>query len=312
MKYLTFCEDPAVLSTISFVKTIIDFITIIVPVILILLMAIEIAKIVINPDEKLTRQVFKSITNKMLATATIYFIPIIVSLLMSMIQVDYQKNSCWLNSTDDGIASAKIKAEAYNEANYKSIFTEKENAKIERERIAKEREKARLEAEKKAKSSDASFGVRTVPPTPNDYYYTYYRGLVSQCPWYAIARAMEIVSGSNLSEADKERKLAYLYDTHGNGKEIFGIIKNRGTFPVGQEPRAPAILTYGGSLTKYGHVAILEKIENGVATITDSRNKNGPDATDGWHAVDWRTRTMSISEMENWMYIFQGYVYILE
>ncbi len=309
MRYVPFCEDPGILSTISLVKTMIDYLSIIVPIALIVMITIEISKIVFDPDEKLTRQVYKSITGKMMATAAIFFIPMLVTVLMTMIDSNFENSSCWNNASKAGLEEFRVKYELIKSQNMQDILDEKGAAAEAREKLLAEREKARAEAEKRAGSTDVSFGVRTVPPTPSDHYFATYRGRISQCPWYAISRAMEIVAASSLPEAEKQRRINSLNNTHGDGGRVYGLMDGS-IFSKGQVPKAPAVLSY--MYNTYGHVVILEKIEDGKATITHGWNRAGIGAPNVWSNVGWAIETMSLAELESKWGGFQGYAAILE
>ena len=85
---MNFCEDPNVLSVINLVKDLLNIISIAVPIILIIMVSIDLTKMIINTDEKATRQSTKSILNRTFAAVALFFIPSVVNLLMDNLNVD--------------------------------------------------------------------------------------------------------------------------------------------------------------------------------------------------------------------------------
>lgn len=321
---MNFCEDPNVLSVISLVKDLLNIISIAVPIILIIMVSIDLTKMIINTDEKATRQSTKSILNRTFAAVALFFIPSMVNLLMDNLNVG--PNNCWANANASSIAKYKVIHEARESERIKNVLQEKEKAAKDREKLKLEREKARKEAEKTSASSDSSFGIRTVAPTASDIYYTNnprgYNGLISQCPWYAMGRTLEILDHSKLDANEKARRYSFVQATFANGGQIVNRLTRAGTpFRVTRTPTAPAVVSWQYTNAKgqtYGHTAVVEKIENGQITFTDSSNKqcgggaDGITCTNGWHNVGFRNKTYSISEFESIYGGFQGYVPILE
>ncbi len=93
------CSDYALAGTLATVKTAFTVICIAVPVILIISLAITIAKMVINPNEEKS---LKKIVTKVIAALVVFFLPTIVSLFMSFLQytaasesATYNVASCW-------------------------------------------------------------------------------------------------------------------------------------------------------------------------------------------------------------------------
>ena len=110
------------------------------------------------------------------------------------------------------------------------------------------------------------------------------------CTWYAFGRAYEILGyRPNLSTS--------------HARDWWGYNKSTNAFRYGSEPRPGAIACWWGDGTYiYGHVAVVEKVENGVVyTSSSSYGTRGAGST--W-AYDFR-----YGVKEN-VPGFQGYIYI--
>lgn len=148
------CSNSNVLSTISFLKTIISLIIYIVPSILIVMLGYKLFKIVASNDPNLKKGM-SEIIGKMIITVAVFFIPLFVNLLTNVlansgIGVAKDYSSCLDSATEDNIAYFKEKEEAQALLEEEKIKAERKKAEEEREAIAETREKARKENEKKA------------------------------------------------------------------------------------------------------------------------------------------------------------------
>ena len=98
-----------------FFKRILLLIQILVPLFLIVFASISIAKLVKNPDEK---NGTKKIINKFLAAAIVFFIPLFINIVMSIIGSGTDLSSCW-NTVNEKTSVAN---------NYMEIEKKKKNA----------------------------------------------------------------------------------------------------------------------------------------------------------------------------------------
>lgn len=145
-------------------------------------------------------------------------------------------------------------------------------------------------------ASAASFSPRlSAPSSSNKYYYSnlnvFYRydyGMPN-CTAYAYGRAYEILGS--------EPKLSW-----NNAEQWYGYNKANGYYKYGQTPKVGAIAcwsySYGG-----GHVAVVEKVENGVITLSNS----------AYSGDNFYISTASISDPKvggNKGWNFQGYIYL--
>jgi surface antigen/uncharacterized protein YraI len=145
-------------------------------------------------------------------------------------------------------------------------------------------------------ASAASFSPRlSAPSSSNKYYYSnlnvFYRcdyGMPN-CTAYAYGRAYEILGS--------EPKLSW-----NNAEQWYGYNKANGYYKYGQTPKVGAIACWsynGGG----GHVAVVEKVENGQITFSNS----------AWSGDNFYISTASISDPKvggNKGWNFQGYIYL--
>ena len=148
------CSNSNVLSTLSFFKTIISLILYIVPSILIVVSGFKLFKIVTSNDPDLKKGMGE-LVGKMIGFVAIFFIPMLVGLLTSILSesgigVAKQYSSCLESATKENIAYYKEKEEAQALLEQEKAKVEKEKADKERKSVEKTREEARKENEKKA------------------------------------------------------------------------------------------------------------------------------------------------------------------
>ena len=122
-----------------------------VPLLLVISAGVALAKIVLRPNLHSTKTDIKKISNKFIAAAVVFFIPLLVSLLMTMLgKTSVFKTDCWTNANNEAIAVYKSKKEVEDAA--KKALEDSEHAEAEevRKEVEKAREKAREENEKKS------------------------------------------------------------------------------------------------------------------------------------------------------------------
>lgn len=145
-------------------------------------------------------------------------------------------------------------------------------------------------------ASAASFSPRlSAPSSSNKYYYSnlnvfYKYGYgMPNCTAYAYGRAYEILGS--------EPKLSW-----NNAEQWYGYNKSNGYYKYGQTPKVGAIACWsydnGG-----GHVAVVEKVENGQITFSNS----------AWSGKNFYLSYASTSDKNaggNSWWNFQGYIYL--
>lgn len=109
------CSDYGLATYLHIVKEALNIIHLVVPIILIIMLGVDFAKMVINPDDPQKKK-STSIKNKFIAAVFIFFIPYIVGLLLSLISGSMSDISgCW-NSADE-IFDVMQKTEPYRSKN---------------------------------------------------------------------------------------------------------------------------------------------------------------------------------------------------
>lgn len=109
------CSDYGLATYLHIVKEALNIIHLVVPIILIVMLGVDFAKMVINPDDPQKKK-SKSIKNKFIAAVFIFFIPYIVGLLLSLISGSMSDISgCW-NAADE-IFDVMQKTEPYRSKN---------------------------------------------------------------------------------------------------------------------------------------------------------------------------------------------------
>ncbi|MBB6041804.1 glucan-binding YG repeat protein [Oribacterium sinus] len=135
---------------------------------------------------------------------------------------------------------------------------------------------------------------RTTNPGTGGRFYGYDNPFPAKginCTWYAWGRAYELLGYSpNLSRGDARTWWQYNINTN--------------AFPRGYEPRVGAIACW--SYGTLGHVAVVEKIENGIVYTSSSSIGYDPE-----HPIPWKKGAYPFryDVMEN-IKGFQGYIYV--
>lgn len=140
---------------------------------------------------------------------------------------------------------------------------------------------------------------------------------VSQCPWYAKYRAIEIVMTSSLSNDLKQKAKSVLLATNGNGNDWYG--GNNNTLKYFQyssdvtKPKAGAIVSWNRNSHGYGHVGIVEEVySDGSILLSEGWNRFGADGKDSINSIKIISRKMSQEEIKTYggTGTFIGYTYL--
>jgi hypothetical protein len=90
------CRDGSgIIKAMSFIKAILNVIRILVPIGLVGFTVFEVVKKVINPDDK---DFMKKIGNRIIAAVVVFFVPLIVSLVLKIIDIGTGNTSASSNS----------------------------------------------------------------------------------------------------------------------------------------------------------------------------------------------------------------------
>lgn len=88
----TCCNDYGIVNILDIMRKLFEFLQVIVPIILIIMMTVQLIQMVANPEDKKSP---KKIINKLLATVIIFFLPIIVNVVMNMLPENIEVTACW-------------------------------------------------------------------------------------------------------------------------------------------------------------------------------------------------------------------------
>ena len=86
------CSDYGIVMYLVVFKKVMTIIQIVVPIILILMASIQVAKMMINPDDKKN---MSSLKNKIVATIIVFFVPFAVNLCINLLPDNYNIAACW-------------------------------------------------------------------------------------------------------------------------------------------------------------------------------------------------------------------------
>lgn len=96
----TCCKDYGLATYLHIVKEALNLIHFVVPIILIIMLAVDFAKMVISPDDPQKKK-SKSIINKFISAVLIFFIPLIVNVIFSFIPNNISDISgCWKSADE--------------------------------------------------------------------------------------------------------------------------------------------------------------------------------------------------------------------
>ena len=180
------------------------------------------------------------------------------------------------------------------------------------------------------------FTIRTAAPNASDkwfngeYLSNSNRG---QCVWYVKGRAQEIIDEAIDDEEVKEKTLTAIKNTYGNAKDWWNnpSLSEFATSTDYTQPHDGSIIIwqygpghiYDGDQTNYGHVAIIEHVDEdaGTVTITEGWSNRINSCPNDWGCVTWNTHTYSMNEYYQWAKVyymngkpaneFLGYIYLL-
>lgn len=149
--FLSACSNSNSLSTILYIRSIVEIICLLVPSILVIICAFQLFKIVTDKDMDNSKRIIRSIFFKTLAAVAIFFVPTIVGLLGRVTDTgSIYESSCWEKANSTTIAMYQEAEKAEDEAEDAKKKAEADKAQAERDAIEKSREKYRKENEKKA------------------------------------------------------------------------------------------------------------------------------------------------------------------
>ena len=97
MNIVSICENSNVLKIILFIKTLIEIVKFIIPMLLIIMVSLDLGKGIISGNEKQS-EIIKASSNRILAAVIIFLLPTIVNLVMVLVDEKTSYESCWANA----------------------------------------------------------------------------------------------------------------------------------------------------------------------------------------------------------------------
>ena len=96
------CNDSGLKSIMLFIKNTLTLIQIIVPILLIIMGSVNLAKIMKNPDDK---KGLSRIKNSFIAAIIVFFIPVFINVLMYAIGTNTTISDCWNNASNSSTST---------------------------------------------------------------------------------------------------------------------------------------------------------------------------------------------------------------
>ena len=111
------CQSTELSLFLSFIKQFMNIIQIAVPILLLIMISIHIAKLVVKPDDK---KLLRKIRNTIIAALIVFFLPMIINILMANVSNDNSFSSCWNES----------KLENYKTPSYMEPYDTKDKSQV--------------------------------------------------------------------------------------------------------------------------------------------------------------------------------------
>ena len=100
------CSDPAVLVVLKIVKSILNLVQMIGPILAIVSLIYTIIMLIKNPDEK---KYVKRIKNSLIALLLVFFVPVIVNTVLGALGETTKFSQCWNSVDNTSRTTAKYK-----------------------------------------------------------------------------------------------------------------------------------------------------------------------------------------------------------
>ena len=168
LNILDICDSASVVKVIYYIKILITFITIAVPILLILTCMITALKAVIYGESDLVSKTLSTWMKKCLAAIIIFFIPTIVFTIIDVVDGDANVKGCYESSTlskADSLESTESSSKEAQIAKWKQEQEEKKKQEDEKKRKMKEQK----QKEKQKKKNQKNGGSGDSSSTPSVY-----------------------------------------------------------------------------------------------------------------------------------------------
>ena len=91
------CSDPGLAYLLFFVKRFLNVIQIIGPIVALVGLTIHLIKLMTNPEDKKNKPLIK---NWLIALLLLFFVPVIINLVMTLLDGKFDLPTCWNEATD--------------------------------------------------------------------------------------------------------------------------------------------------------------------------------------------------------------------
>ncbi len=161
------CENASILATILFVKKLVKITSIIIPILLVLLLTIDIAKAVMASDDNQIKTAQKLAIKRIIYALLIFFVPIIVDASLSTLgKKSIAGLECYYEASNENIdklvKNQQVKDKKYQSDINDAIEKSKQNKQAEQEKQKLLREKAKERAAEKSFSNNGNPGSGSI------------------------------------------------------------------------------------------------------------------------------------------------------
>ena len=225
------CSDYGIAMYLYIMKNALTIIQIVIPILLLVMATIQMIKMMASPDDKKSP---KALLNKFIAALVVFFIPLIVNVVLSIIPDSFELSACWKSA--EGIAktmNSNVKYDVISKKDKRKKVIDISKYKIsdsDLEKLTKNKE----ESENNSNSNNSTAGTTTSVTSPSngqkivDYalnfvgnpYVSGGTSLTSGCDCsgfvYSILKDLKLYNGNRIVSDDWANQ----------GKKVKGGLKN--------------------------------------------------------------------------------------
>ncbi len=225
------CSDYGIAMYLYIMKNALTIIQIVIPILLLVMATIQMIKMMASPDDKKSP---KALLNKFIAALVVFFIPLIVNVVLSIIPDSFELSACWESA--EGIAktmNSNVKYDVISKKDKRKKVIDISKYKIsdsDLEKLTKNKE----ESENNSNSNNSTAGTTTSVTSPSngqkivDYalnfvgnpYVSGGTSLTSGCDCsgfvYSILKDLKLYNGNRIVSDDWANQ----------GKKVKGGLKN--------------------------------------------------------------------------------------
>lgn len=155
------CMNASFLATVLFIKKIIEIIIIIIPIALILLVTIDMAKAVMANDDNEIKKAQNLAIRRIIYAVVIFLVPTVIDATFNLLGKEIEGLSCYSNATEENVDKLSAAQKESDEAYMSAVEQLIEQGKVNRELAEKEV----AELRKKVESEGHNSSSKTTPST---------------------------------------------------------------------------------------------------------------------------------------------------